>query len=204
MIKHADPDLEFVFPILTMAFERMRARLAQDEALYPTNLPSQTDRRFGTRGIAVGTVFRDRQELLDLGHHGRRTAGIYGSVDLGAFSVVVSGGYADDRDEGEFIEYTGAGGQDGSGFSGSGIQVEDQDFQHSDNRAMQKSVETKRPIRVFRGPKASPKYAPDAGYRFDGMYIVEKAFYDKGVHGYRVCKFHLRRVPGQPALIKNY
>ena len=65
----------------------------------------------------------------------------------------------------------------------------DQNFEHQHNRALQVrgllyasshidgiqiSAETKRPVRVIRGPNRHSKYAPEAGYRYDGLYRVEK------------------------------
>ena len=38
----------------------------------------------------------------------------------------------------------------------------------------QKSSETKKPVRVIRGFKSTSKYAPTEGYRYDGLYVVEK------------------------------
>ncbi|KIM58347.1 hypothetical protein SCLCIDRAFT_1218693, partial [Scleroderma citrinum Foug A] len=38
-------------------------------------------------------------------------AGIYGTRDEGAYSIVLSGGYKDDEDRGDTIIYTGAGGR---------------------------------------------------------------------------------------------
>ncbi|KAF8063465.1 PUA-like domain-containing protein [Lyophyllum atratum] len=177
--------------------EAMRARLMADTSMFPAGLPPPTDRRFGDRGYPVGSTFESRESLRKAGMHGPTVAGIWGSVDLGAFSVIVSGGYADDRDEGDFIEYTGTGGQ-GDSYGARGEQIYDQSWEHKDNRSLQRSVETQRPIRVIRGKAEGSKYAPEFGYRFDGMYIVEKAFSAKGVHGFLVCKFHLRRLPGQP------
>jgi len=55
---------------------------------------------------------------------------------------------------------------------------------------------------VIRGFKLSSPYAPFEGYRYDGLYTVEKAWMEEGLNdgGYLVCKFAFRRVPGQPPL----
>lgn len=39
---------------------------------------------------------------------------------------------------------------------------------------MQKSCETKNPVRVIRGYKLHSGYAPAEGYRYDGLYTVEQ------------------------------
>ncbi|KAG5352604.1 hypothetical protein C0989_001560 [Termitomyces sp. Mn162] len=109
-----------------MAAERMRAMLMQNKDMYPTNIPPPTDPRFGNLGVPVGKIYENRQsnsllghkiytkcvhrkELAESGLHTKTYAGISGSVALGAFSIVVSGTYADDNDQGDFLVYTGTG-----------------------------------------------------------------------------------------------
>ena len=72
---------------------------------------------------------------------------------------------------------------------------------------------------MIRGYKLHSEYAPLEGYRYDGLYTVEKvdsawlplryisltytqAWQEPGMNpgGYLVCKFALKRVPGQPPL----
>ncbi|KAG6836672.1 hypothetical protein H0H93_005090 [Arthromyces matolae] len=237
--------------------EQMRAMLMQNQNLYPSNIPPPTDSRFGTRGVPIGTTFDSRDALARAGIHSKQYAGISGSVEHGAFSIVVSGGYADDNDQGDFLVYTGTGklnftigsktsplnfsnqqedreirsqsvhlhfdfesSIDIDIFQGHSAQVQDQTFAHRDNRALQvdisislshfttnyqlkRSAETRRPVRVVRGPGVDSPYAPTEGYRFDGMYVVEEAYLAKGVHGYAVCKYNLRRVPGQSPIPKS-
>jgi len=70
------------------------------------------------------------------------------------------------------------------------------------NKMLQRSSETKSPVRVIRGFKLKSRYAPSEGYRYDGLYTVERAWLEKGLNpkGYLVCKFALKRLLGQPAL----
>ncbi|KAF7791834.1 hypothetical protein EIP86_002858 [Pleurotus ostreatoroseus] len=81
-------------------------------------------------------------------------------------------------------------------------QSSDQTFDNSFNNALLLSVETKKPIRVIRGYKLKSQYAPPEGYRYDGLYTVEKAWMERGVNpgGFKVCKFLFKRIPGQPPL----
>ncbi|RDB21933.1 E3 ubiquitin-protein ligase UHRF1 [Hypsizygus marmoreus] len=175
--------------------ERLRARLMQDTNLYPAGMPPPTDPKFRSiPGIPVGTVLRDRKECSKVGLHGPPVAGIWGTPELGAFSIVASGGYEDDRDEGEVLIYTGTGGQIDS-YKGNNVQTKDQTFNHQDNMALKKSVETRRPVRVIRGHTYNSKYAPREGYRYDGDYIVVRAYLAPGKSGFKVCKYELRRVP---------
>jgi E3 ubiquitin-protein ligase UHRF1 len=60
--------------------------------------------------------------------------------------------------------------------------------------SVQLSAEHKKPVRVIRGFKCKSKYAPAEGYRYDGLYVVEKAWRERGLNpkGFLVCKFALR------------
>ncbi len=89
-------------------------------------------REFGhPAGVQVGARFRSREEAAQAGVHRPRQAGISGSTQEGADSVVVSGGYEDDLDLGDVIVYTGHGGRDQM----TGQQVQDQEFTRG-NRAL--------------------------------------------------------------------
>eukprot|EP00803_Ostreobium_quekettii_P001025 evm.model.scf_226EXC.6 EVM.evm.TU.scf_226EXC.6 scf_226EXC:43512-46011(-) len=67
------------------------------------------------RGVLVGDWWKDRLDCRQWGAHLPHVAGIAGQSSVGAQSVVLSGGYEDDRDEGEWFLYTGSGGRDLSG-----------------------------------------------------------------------------------------
>ena len=68
--------------------------------------------------VSEGDVFVNRQALHDAGVH----AGLQGGIGGGGHSIVLSGGYVDDRDEGDIIIYTGQGGRDPN----TGLQIDDQ------------------------------------------------------------------------------
>lgn len=53
-------------------------------------------------------------------------AGIHGRESEGAYSIVLSGGYEDDVDDGEEFLYTGSGGRDLSGNKRTADQSSDQ------------------------------------------------------------------------------
>ena len=63
-------------------------------------------------GVSVGAAFADRRALAVAGVHRPPMAGICGTTRRGAESIVVNGGYVDDKDFGGEILYTGAGGND--------------------------------------------------------------------------------------------
>ncbi|KZT02748.1 uncharacterized protein LAESUDRAFT_738628 [Laetiporus sulphureus 93-53] len=127
--------------------------------------------------IAVGTWWETRPWV----------AGISGGSE-GAYSIALSGGYEDDVDLGEGFTFTGAGGRDLRGTTTAPKNLRtapqscDQSFENRLNKALQISCQTKKPVRVIRGYKLNSPYAPSEGYRYDGLYTVEK------------------RVPGQPPL----
>lgn len=59
------------------------------------------------QGLLVGESWRDRLECRQWGAHFVPVGGIAGQSDRGAQSVVLSGGYVDDEDHGEWFLYTG-------------------------------------------------------------------------------------------------
>ncbi len=74
-------------------------------------------------GVHVGQHFDSRQALCAAGVHRMTQNGIAGyGGNQPAESIVLSGGYQDDIDDGDEILYTGEGGQEQS----SGRQVKDQ------------------------------------------------------------------------------
>lgn len=140
-----------------------------------------------------GSLFDSRKHLSEAGVHKPTQAGISGSQFTGASSIVLSGGYEDDEDYGATITYTGAGGRDPA----TGAQVSNQLLTRA-NLALAKSGLEGLPVRVVRGSSYSSPYAPDSGYRYDGLYYVEDYWREQGKSGYYVWRFRL--VQGQDAL----
>jgi hypothetical protein len=60
-------------------------------------------------GAPFGTTWKNRTECFAAGVHGQLEPGIHGIKEKGAFSIVVSGQYRDDKDYGDTILYTGSG-----------------------------------------------------------------------------------------------
>ena len=71
-------------------------------------------------------------------------AGIHGRENDGSYSIVLSGGYEDDEDEGEEFTYSGSGGRDLSGNKRTAKQSYDQKLTH-----MNKYVPTERGWRLY-------------------------------------------------------
>ncbi|WRT70677.1 uncharacterized protein IL334_007675 [Kwoniella shivajii] len=149
-------------------------------------------------GVEVGTCWPTRMDCSTDAVHAPTVAGISGNAEVGAWSVALSG-YA--------FTYTGSGGRDLKGTKTNpknlrtAEQSYDQSFDNRFNAALKKSSETRKPVRVIRGFKLPSVYAPAEGYRYDGLYIVEKAWMAKGLtKGLRVCRYAFRRIEGQPEL----
>jgi putative restriction endonuclease len=153
------------------------------------------DRVFGEiPGVPVGSTFTDRASLADAGIHRPHMAGISGSEKEGADSIVLSGGYEDDIDEGDFIIYTGHGGNDPN----TGKQVADQTLTRQ-NLALAKNATTGLPVRVSRGSNLDSPHVPSTGLRYDGLYRVEEYWHEKGRSGFEICRFRLVREDEAPA-----
>jgi putative restriction endonuclease len=149
-----------------------------------------TQRHFGPiAGISVGKIFASRQELSTAKVHRPTQAGISGSGKDGSDSIVLNGGYADDEDHGDVIVYTGHGGRDARGN-----QVQDQQITDPGNAGLKISFEDQLPVRVVRGFNGDPKWSPESGYRYDGLYLVSRFWEAIGFDGYKVCRYLLDRV----------
>lgn len=144
------------------------------------------DRVFGhIPGNPPGSTYRDRRAAYDAEVHRQLQAGICGGKD-GADSIVVSGGYVDDQDQGDVIIYTGHGGRDPS----SGRQVADQNLTHG-NLGLVRSHLDGFPVRVIRGHEGDPIHSPQTGYRYDGLFRVDDFWHEIGKDGFRIWRFRL-------------
>ncbi|KAL5010691.1 hypothetical protein ScPMuIL_012996 [Solemya velum] len=152
-------------------------------------------------GVEVGTVWLTRLECCRDGIHRPPVSGIHGGPE-GAYSIALSGGYEDDIDLGECFTYTGEGGRDLKGTKANpknlrtAAQSKDQTLTRG-NLALSRNVDTGNTVRVIRGYKSESTFAPEEGYRYDGLYTVEKAWFTTGLSGFGVWKFALRRCKDQ-------
>ncbi|MCW8328919.1 HNH endonuclease [Photobacterium sp. SDRW27] len=144
-------------------------------------------RKFGEiEGISRGQIFANRAELAKVGIHPPTQAGISGSSKEGADSIVLSGGYEDDRDYGDRILYTGAGGRD----ENTGRQIADQQLTRT-NLALAKSKLDQLPVRVTRSHKHKSEFSPKEGYCYAGLYMVEDYWREKGISGHYIWHYSL-------------
>jgi putative restriction endonuclease len=155
-----------------------------------------TERTFGELpGSPVGTTWATRAEVSRAGVHRPNQSGISGTKADGCDSIVVSGGYEDDRDEGDEIYYTGAGGNDPA----TGRQIADQTLDQFGNAGLVTSQLRGLPVRVVRGARGERAYSPTSGYRYEGLYRVADHWSREGRSGFRVWQFHLIRLTDQEA-----
>ncbi|KAI8544108.1 hypothetical protein RHMOL_Rhmol08G0269700 [Rhododendron molle] len=152
------------------------------------------------RGVLVGDCWEGRLECRQWGVHLPPVAGICGQSKHGAQSVVLSGGYEDDEDHGEWFLYTGSGGKDLSGNKRTNKEHSfDQKFEHY-NEALRVSCKKGYPVRVIRSHKDKhSSYAPETGVRYDGIYRIEKCWQKDGMQGFKVCRYLFVRCDNSPA-----
>ncbi len=174
---------------------RLLLRLDPDFKFTKTRAPdviadAEAGNQFGhVRGVQVGAEFATRLELARAGVHRATQAGITGTANAGAESIVLSGGYVDDLDEGDRIVYTGHGGRD----QNSGRQIADQTFTRQ-NLALARSESESLPVRVVRSlPGDGPPY------RYDGLYAVVRHWHETGRDGFLVYRFELNAA--EPLLV---
>lgn len=150
---------------------------------------ADSTRQFGhIDGIEPGATFKDYASMNAARIHRQSQGGISGSGSEGADSIVVSGGYEDDQDLGDEVVYTGQGGRDSSGK-----QIADQELVRG-NLALVKSQLEGLPVRVIRGAHKGNPFAPQSGYRYDGLYLVDSHWHEEGKSGFKVWRFRLLKL----------
>ena len=132
-----------------------------------------------------GDMFRNRIDLALSGVHPPRRAGVCGTQQLGAESIVLAGQYEDDDFSEAEIRYSGNGGRDPK----TGRQTTNQ-IATGTNLALLRSEETGRPIRVLRKVPAEGG-GPDV-YRYEGLYRVVGSSFGPGKSGFKVYVLRLR------------
>lgn len=141
-------------------------------------------------GIAEGHIFKNRQEMTDLGVHRSNMQGIDGNREEGCASIVLSGGY-EDQDFGNVIIYTGHGGYDINKKK----QVDHQSWSKTGNTGLLISELHGFPVRVTRGSNHDSPFSPASGYQYGGLYRVTEHFYEIGSEKFGLCRFRLEKLP---------
>ena len=131
--------------------------------------------------VVIGSIYKTREELRNVGIHMPLQGGISGSASEGADSIVLSGGYPDDEFNDDSILYTGSGKRD----ERTGVLTEDQKL-IGVNKALAKSCNDGLPIRVVQALGVRRKQLPTQGYRYEGIYYIENYSRITGVDGYKI------------------
>ena len=150
----------------------------------------QRPMQFGAiAGVVEGQTFDNRREVFNAKLHRSLQAGISGNSKEGCDAIIISGGYEDDDDQGDIIFYTGEGGRNPQ----TTLQIANQ-LLVKGNLALDISREKQLPVRVIRGATKGSKWAPNDGYRYDGLYLVRRSWQQKGKSGYTIWRFQLRKI----------
>ncbi|WBB63975.1 hypothetical protein O7599_16290 [Streptomyces sp. WMMC500] len=140
-------------------------------------------------GVEVGDWFKGHRELYEAGVHRGLGQGISGGATHGVDSIVLSGGYTDDRLTDEEIIYTGKGGRD----EATRRQVADQSMATPGNAGLFLSYVMDYPIRVIQGLDIRHGKAT-GGYLYRGLWHVIDAWSTTGVDGFRIYQFQLKEI----------
>uniref|UniRef100_A0A368UGF2 Histone-lysine N-methyltransferase, H3 lysine-9 specific SUVH1 n=1 Tax=Glycine max TaxID=3847 RepID=A0A368UGF2_SOYBN len=147
-------------------------------------------------GVEIGDIFFFRFELCLVGLHAPSMAGIdyIGKTSQEeeplAVSIVSSGGYEDNVEDGDVLIYSGQGGVNrDKGAS-------DQKLERG-NLALEKSAHRGNEVRVIRGLR-DPQHPTGKIYVYDGLYKIQNSWVEKAKSGFNVFKYNLVRLPGQP------
>ncbi|CAJ2638680.1 histone-lysine N-methyltransferase H3 lysine-9 specific SUVH1-like protein [Trifolium pratense] len=217
---HKDDGNREVVNIVLMTFDALRRRLTQlvDAKELSTGLVKRADLKVGNicmtkgirtnvtkrvgavPGVEIGDIFFFRMELCVVGLHAQSMGGIDALHITGvreeetlAVSIVSSGEYDDEAEDGDVIIYTGQGGN----FNKKDKHVSDQKL-HRGNLALDRSSRTHNEIRVIRGIKDAVN--PNSKiYVYDGLYKIQDSWVEKAKGGGSLLKYKLIRVPGQPS-----
>jgi hypothetical protein len=121
--------------------------------------------------------------------------GISGSALAGTYSIVVSGMYDDlDKDEGDEIYYSGSNSLENSSA---------EPVTSNKTKALERSIITRKPVRVFRSSQGKWQYVPRAGLRYDGLYTVVDRTIEKNGKGGAYKRFKLERLDEQDEIQSN-
>lgn len=148
-------------------------------------------KEFGHNGLEPGAWWPYLKVALFHGAHGHSVAGISGHPDLGAWSVVVSGGKYEemDSDKGDVIWYSSDDNTDPNRVI----------CTSNKSLSLHKSFVNRRPVRVLRSSGKSA-FAPSVGIRYDGLYSVASVRTRKNPKGGLYEQFQLTRLTNQRPL----
>ncbi|KXT16213.1 hypothetical protein AC579_6948 [Pseudocercospora musae] len=156
------------------------------------HFPKVPSNYYGNGRLLNGQWWPTQLTALRDGAHGSSQGGIYGETGKGAYSVIMSGGVDKagnkypDVDEGDHVQYCGTDNDGPEKKPSDGTQ------------RLIESYHLKTPVRLIRSSNADPAYAPEEGFRYDGLYeITDVEHMDPAGAKRQRHRFTLRRRPGQ-------
>ena len=170
------------------------------------NLGVWRGERFGeVPGVPVGTVFGSG-DYQRVGRFEMSRTGFFKPIvtpewidnaTKEVYAVVFNNDNGLSIDKGDVIEYAGSGGRM-RGQNRTAEQSFHQNWKSATNAALRRNFESGRPVRVIRGPKCRGEYGTKdkgGGYRYDGLFTVEKAeMRETGRRKLRTAMFTLRQI----------
>ncbi|KAB1225018.1 Histone-lysine N-methyltransferase, H3 lysine-9 specific SUVH3 [Morella rubra] len=216
-VERSNGNRELVYEVL-LRFDALRRRLSQMEEakeqsvgiikradlkagniLMSRGVRTNMTRRIGAvPGVEIGDIFFFRIELCVVGLHAQSMGGIDYMIikdnldeEPLAMSIVSSGGYDDDAEDGDVLIYSGQGGN----FGKKDKQASDQKLERG-NLALERSVRRANDIRVIRGIKDAVNPSSKV-YIYDGLYRIQESW-SENKSGCNIFKYKFVRMPGQP------
>lgn len=157
------------------------------------DFPKRKSAVLGHNGLRVGDWWPYQICALRDGAHGSLIAGISGTHDTFAFSIVISGKYGSlDIDKGDVIFYS-----DSKALENKNSR---RATYSNTTEAMHRSAQLHKPIRVLRSSAHLSKFGVSKGLRYDGLYTITGVQTRHNDSGGAYYRFQLEREPGQAAI----
>lgn len=152
--------------------------------------PKRDPNILGHNGLLVGDWWPFQICALRDGAHGSLMSGIAGTMDTYAFSIVISGKYADlDIDRGDVILYSDSKAKENTNAKRPNVS--------GSTEAMRRTHKFGKPLRVLRSAGLDSKWAPSVGLRYDGLYMITDVETKHNTLGGAYYRFRLEREEGQ-------
>lgn len=152
--------------------------------------PKRNPNIIGENGLLVGDWWPFQICALRDGAHGSLMSGIAGTEKTYAYSIVISGKYADlDIDQGDVILYSDSKARENTNPKRPNVS--------GSTGAMQRSHRLREPLRVLRSAGLDSEWAPSVGLRYDGLYLITDVETRHNALGGAYYRFRLERKQGQ-------
>lgn len=168
----------------------LKADAKRKSYLIRENYPKRDPNILGNNGLLVGDWWPFQICALRDGAHGSLMSGIAGTMDTFAFSIVISGKYADlDIDCGNVVLYSDSKAKENTNAKRPNVS--------GSTEAMRRSHRLGKPLRVLRSAGLESNWAPAVGLRYDGLYMITAVETKYNTLGGAYYSFRLEREDGQ-------